>query len=240
MPWRDPGAYEAWFDLPLGRLADAAEKKLIGGFAVTRPGGRLLDAGCGTGHLTAVLSRPGVKVVGLDASLDMLEYARSKYQLSALVQGDVEALPFAAGSFDTVVMLTVLEFLERPEAALSETFRVLEPSGQFVIGFLNRRGPWGALRRIRGLLGNAFWRKARFYGRREMAGLLSRAGYTAIKAKGTLFNSFVLLGGYKSPLTPLFQRGEIKSLRLPLRQGPLFQRGALVPCGLRFVCSLRP
>ena len=133
-----------------------------------------------------------------------------------------------AGSFDTVVMLTVLEFLERPEAALSETFRVLEPSGQFVIGFLNRRGPWGALRRIRGLLGNAFWRNARFYGRREMAGLLSRAGYTAIKAKGTLFNSFVLLGGYKSPLAPLFQRGEIKSLRLPLRQGPLFQRGALV------------
>lgn len=207
MHWRDPEAYEAWFDRPLGRLADAAEKKLIGGFAVTRPGGRLLDAGCGTGHFAAVLSRPGIKVVGLDASPEMLKFARPRYQPSSLVQGDVEALPFAAGSFDTVVMLTVLEFLERPEAALSEAFRVLEPSGQFVVGFLNRRGPWAALRRIRGLLGNAFWRNARFYGRREMAGLLIRAGFTAIKAKGALFDSFVLLGGYKSPQSP-FSKGE--------------------------------
>ena len=174
----DPEAYEAWFDRPLGRLAGAAEEKLIGRFVGTGPGSRLLDAGSGTGHFAAVLSRPGVRVVGLDASLEMLKYAKPKYQPSSLVQGDVEALPFDAGSFDTVVMLTVLEVPEEAGSRPGRNITGSQAFWQFFIGFLNRCSLWGILRRIRGLLGNAFWREARLYDRREMAGLLSRAGYT--------------------------------------------------------------
>jgi hypothetical protein len=46
----------------------------------------------------------------------------------------------------------------------AEVLRILKPSGQFVIGFLNRRTPWGILRQVRGLLGNLDWRKARIWG----------------------------------------------------------------------------
>jgi len=193
----NPGAYEAWFKKPVGRYADKAEKRLIATFLRAKLGDRLLDAGCGTGHFTADLQERVASVVALDASSKMLEYARRKHCIHELVQGDVETLPFVADSFDTVVMFTVLEFLEEPRAALAEILRILKPSGQFVIGFLNRRSPWGMLRKIRGLLGNLHWRKARLYSRGEILNLLNQAGFTPIKSESVLSGSFVLTMGNK-------------------------------------------
>jgi len=195
----DPETYEAWFKKPVGRYADKAEKKLIGMFLRPNPGDRLLDAGCGTGHFTADLQERVGSVVALDASFKMLEYARRKHCIHDLVQGDVETLPFVADSFDTVVMFTVLEFLEEPRAVLAEILRILKPSGQFVIGFLNRRSPWGILRQVRGLLGNLYWRKARLYSRGGILNLLNQAGFTPIKSESVLSGSFVLTMGNKRP-----------------------------------------
>jgi ubiquinone/menaquinone biosynthesis C-methylase UbiE len=195
----DPEAYEAWFIRPIGKYADRAEKRLIDRFVRTEQGGRLLDAGCGTGHFTAVLAGRGANVIGLDNSFEMLEYAKSRYHIHNLVYGNAEALPFVADSFDTVVMFTVLEFLEEPRAALAEILRVLKPSGQFVIGFLNRRSPWGILRQVRGLLGNLYWRKARLYSRGGILNLLNQAGFTPIKSESVLSGSFVLTMGNKQP-----------------------------------------
>jgi 2-polyprenyl-3-methyl-5-hydroxy-6-metoxy-1,4-benzoquinol methylase len=41
-----------------------------------RPGERVLDLGCGTGHLTARIAETGADVVGIDASAEMVEQAR--------------------------------------------------------------------------------------------------------------------------------------------------------------------
>lgn len=194
----DPETYEAWFRKPIGRFADRAEKRLIGRSVRTEPGGLILDAGCGTGHFTVCVVGKGMSIVGLDNSFNALEYAKSKYHIQNLVHGNVENLPFTADSFEAVLMLTVLEFLNDPHEALSETRRVLKPSGQLVVGYLERRSPWGILRLLRGILGNAFWRRVHLYRRREIEGLMTHAGYGDIKAKGTLFGSFVLLYGQKS------------------------------------------
>jgi len=195
----NPGAYEAWFNKPAGRYADRAEKRLIARFFRIRPGGICLDVGCGTGHFTAALLESGESIIALDRSFDMLNYARSRHHIVDLVRGNVEALPFVADSFDTVVMLTVLEFLEEPRAALAEILRILKPSGQVVIGFLNRRSPWGILRQVRGLLGNFNWRKARLYSRGEILNLLNQAEFTPIKSESVLSGSFVLTMGNKQP-----------------------------------------
>jgi SAM-dependent methyltransferase len=183
----NPGAYEAWFNKPVGRYAGRAEKRLMARFFRIRPGGICLDAGCGTGHFTAALLESGEGVIALDRSSDMLKYARSRYHVVDLVGGNVEALPFVA------------DFLEEPRAALAEILRILKPSGQFVIGFLNRRSPWGILRQIRGLLGNLHWRKARLYSRGEILNLLNQAGFTPIKSESVLSGSFVLTMGNKQP-----------------------------------------
>jgi SAM-dependent methyltransferase len=193
-----PEAYEAWFDKPIGRFVDKAEERLIHRFVKTEPGGLLLDGGCGTGHFAPVFAGRGADIIGLDRSFEMLEYAKSRYRIQNLVHGNVEALPFVTDSFEIVIMLTVLEFLSAPRLALCETRRVLKPSGQLVVGYLERLSPWGMLRRFRGLMGHAFWREVRFYHRREVEDLMNCAGYGDIKARGTLFGSFVLVSGRKS------------------------------------------
>src|SRR5687768_4195163 len=44
-----------------------------------QPGERILDLGCGTGHLTAKIAEAGASVVGMDSSPGMVEQARANY-----------------------------------------------------------------------------------------------------------------------------------------------------------------
>jgi SAM-dependent methyltransferase len=93
---------------------------------------RVLDAGCAFGFGTARLARSR-EVVGLELSADYLAEARRRYPDLTLVRGDVQALPFADGSFDAVVLLDVLEHLPDPAAALREARRVVRPGGALVL-----------------------------------------------------------------------------------------------------------
>src|SRR4051794_17843034 len=72
--------------------------------SVVRPGDRVLDAACGTGDLALADVRAGAdRVTGLDFSERMLERARRKAPLD-WVRGDMLALPFADGTFDTATV----------------------------------------------------------------------------------------------------------------------------------------
>src|SRR5262245_57551740 len=64
------------------------------------PRPRALDAGCGTGFQAAILAEMGYAVHGLDLSHRLLRGARERLGGAPLVQGDAEALPYAAGAFD--------------------------------------------------------------------------------------------------------------------------------------------
>ncbi len=100
--------------------------------------GRLLDVGTGTGRMAELFAAQAEHVVALDKSLEMLRVARAKLQhLPAeqieLVQGDFLDLPFAAASFDTVVLHQVLHFAQDPEQVLAEATRVVRPGGRIAI-----------------------------------------------------------------------------------------------------------
>ena len=99
-------------------------------------GMNVLDAGCGLGDdafRIAELIMPGGKVIGLDASVAMIEKARSHElatQLPVQFQvGDVKALPFADNSFARCRIDRVLQHIPQPQKAISELVRVLEPDG---------------------------------------------------------------------------------------------------------------
>src|SRR5687767_11287147 len=94
--------------------------------------GSVLDIGCGTGR-NLPLYDAGTRVVGIDVSAEALARARRRRPDVPLVQGDAEALPFRAGTFDTVV--SALVFCSVPDAArgLSEVRRVLRPGGSLRI-----------------------------------------------------------------------------------------------------------
>src|SRR5215210_3625072 len=59
-----------------------------------RPGERVLDLGCGTGHLTAAMSAAGASVVGLDQSEEMLAQARFAFPALEFMRGDARDFRF--------------------------------------------------------------------------------------------------------------------------------------------------
>jgi ubiquinone/menaquinone biosynthesis C-methylase UbiE len=113
-----------------------------------RPGGSLLDVGCGPGNITLDLAervRPG-RVVGLDRSADVVEAAaesasgqgRSDVEFRV---GDVYGLPFDDDTFDVVHAHQVLQHLSDPVGALREMLRVTDADGVVAV----RDSDYGAM-----------------------------------------------------------------------------------------------
>lgn len=98
-------------------------------------GRRILDAGCGTGPLTAELRTRGALMTGLDGSPAMLEHARRRLgdDVPLHVADLAQPLPFADDSFDDVVSSLVLHYLEDWTAPLAEIRRVLRPGGRLIL-----------------------------------------------------------------------------------------------------------
>ena len=98
-------------------------------------GHRVLDAGCGSGPLSAALLAKGAVVTGFDASSAMVELARQRLGESAdLHLADLsQPLPFADGAFDDVIVSLVLHYLRDWTAPLAELRRVLKPGGRLIL-----------------------------------------------------------------------------------------------------------
>lgn len=87
----------------------------------------ILDLGCGTGSMSAHLSKRG-HVISADYSPHALKFCASRGE-HGLVQSDAMQLPIASESVDMVVTMDVLEHLENDEKALCEIHRILRPGG---------------------------------------------------------------------------------------------------------------
>ena len=96
-----------------------------------RPGERVLDAGCGTGQLTARIAESGAGVVGIDNSPEMVDTAGRNYPGLRFETVDVRDLPYRA-EFDAVFSNAVLHWVLPPEAAVEAIRRALKPGGRFV------------------------------------------------------------------------------------------------------------
>ena len=98
---------------------------------------RILDVGCGTGHLTARIAESGADVLGIDGSKSMVRQARSNYP--HLCFEVVDALEMNLGpQFDAVFSNAVLHWITEPDVAASEVFNALKPGGRFVAEFGGR------------------------------------------------------------------------------------------------------
>jgi len=121
---RNPAGYQSGSVLTERLLAERRRK--VG--EIVR--GRLLDIGFGTGSSLPHYP-PSVDVVGIDASLGMLRFARSEaLRLGRpihLVEMDAEHLAFPDRSFDSVAFNLCLCTIEAPERALQEALRVARP-----------------------------------------------------------------------------------------------------------------
>jgi SAM-dependent methyltransferase len=201
---RLPDAYRDWRASRLGQITDAVEAALL--LEVVGPPSalRILDAGCGDARLAVALAERGAAVTGVDADPVMLAAGRALAEARGivvrLVQGDIGALPFPDGSFDVVLAVTVLCFVDDAPRAAGEMARVLRPGGRLVIGELGRWSLWAAKRRVSAWLGSRVWRSARFRTARDLKRLMTGAGLAVTGVRGAVY--YPPFGGAAALLAP--------------------------------------
>lgn len=111
-----------------------------------KPGSHVLEVGCGAGFLSIALAQRGFHVEAIDSVEGMVETARQHAQEAqvakhlAIGTGDVNALTFEKQTFDLVVALGVIPWIEKPEAALREIARVTKPGGYVLLTTDNLTG----------------------------------------------------------------------------------------------------
>ena len=98
-------------------------------------GKQILDAGCGVGAFSEPWTQDN-SVVGVDFSEKSLEFAAGR-GLKTL-PADLTALPFAAGSFDLVVCIGVIQLIEKYQPVLVELARVTKPGGMLLVQTLHQ------------------------------------------------------------------------------------------------------
>jgi SAM-dependent methyltransferase len=159
--------YDRWFDdnPEVFRLQVRAVRRAV------PEGERILEVGVGSGRFAAAL---GIGH-GIDPSLPLARMARMRG--IGVVRGCGENLPYRDGSFDAIVMMTVICYLDNISLAFREAFRVLVPAGRIVIGFLERDGEVCRTYRTEPEKGR-FLRHARFFSPDEVARELTGAGFS--------------------------------------------------------------
>jgi SAM-dependent methyltransferase len=128
-----------WTSGDFGRIAKGYERGA--GEFITRlglkPGEEVLDVACGTGNLTLPAARVGASVTALDIAPNLIAQAQAhavRERLSiAFDLGDAEELPYATGSFQTVVTMFGAMFAGRPERAAAELLRVTAAGGRIAM-----------------------------------------------------------------------------------------------------------
>jgi 2-polyprenyl-3-methyl-5-hydroxy-6-metoxy-1,4-benzoquinol methylase len=107
----------------------------------TPAGGRVLDIGCGLGHLLEILhaSDPSLSLVGADAFPDCVERTRARVPSAQVVQVPEERLDFErmGDGFDTCILAHSLEHMLRPADAVREVLSHLKPQGHLVLAVPN-------------------------------------------------------------------------------------------------------
>ncbi|GAA4540024.1 class I SAM-dependent methyltransferase [Amycolatopsis samaneae] len=137
-------AFEDWG--PTARY-HRSRRHIVGEVLKDCPGGTLLDVGCGPGMQVRNLldERPGdFRITACDQSPAMVEAAAERVGATAGVRlsvADIEHMPFGDGSFDVVLAMGVLEYVDAG-SALREIARVLRPGGLAVATMLNPLSPY--------------------------------------------------------------------------------------------------
>jgi ubiquinone/menaquinone biosynthesis C-methylase UbiE len=153
-------------------------------------GERILDLGCGTGHLTAKIAETGAHVVGIDRSPEMIRQAKEKYPSLRFEVMDAREIQLE-GNFDAVFSNATLHWIKEPERVISGIKRLLRPGGRFVAEFGGKGNTGELLKAIQQV-----WQKLGIAGPvaqpwyyptiGEYAGLLEQHGFEVTHA--TLFD----------------------------------------------------
>jgi SAM-dependent methyltransferase len=140
--------------------------------------GDVLDAGSGDGAAASSLAPYCRSLTCIDTNPRMIETARERlgrYDNVRTQVADLHELPFAAASFDAVLMFHTLTYAERPPRALAECARVLRPGGRLVLLCLDEHRQSEVTAR--------YGERHPGFSPRAVRGLLSRAGLSVVTSE---------------------------------------------------------
>lgn len=191
---------------------------------LSRPGEVWIDAGCGSGHLTARLAAAGRTAVGMDGDQEIAQAARARWAETPFTAGDATMLPLGESCADGLVAVSLAGCLDDFPAFLAEARRILKPRGVLVFTVSNRESLLlrvnGRLRRI--LDTHRDPRRYRLYSADEIADMLREAHLQilGIRRYGYVIN----LGSRLLPPATLTERFEKESAS----QGSRWARNLLI------------
>ena len=139
-----------------------------------------LEVGVGSGKFAAPL---GIKT-GVEPSQKMADKAR-KLGINVL-PGIAEDLPVSDNSFDFVLLVTTICFVDDLKKAFQEAFRVLKKEGVIVIGFIDKDSELGKIYRAYKDK-SRFYKIAEFFSTEEVLACLSEAGFGNFESRQTIF-----------------------------------------------------
>ncbi len=105
----------------------------------------VLSVGCGPAIIEGKLGEYGFNVTGLDVSAEALKCAPDSVRKFA---GRAEEMPFAESSFDAVIYVASLQFIEDYRKALQQSFKVLRTEGRIIVMLLNPQSNFFKQRRL--------------------------------------------------------------------------------------------
>jgi len=169
--------YDAWFEKHEFAYLTEIEvlRKLI------PDNGRGLEVGVGTGKFAQAL---GIKE-GADISEKMLELASGRGVVTT--RAAAEALPYDKESFDYVLMMMAMCFVNDPAKSLTEASRILKPGGALIAGIIDKNSAMGREYQIKD---SPFYKSATFFSPEELLSLLSSSGFGNFSIVQSLFGSY--------------------------------------------------
>ena len=168
-------AYDEWFvrnselyDSELQSVRELMPKSFKG-----------LEIGVGTGKFATPL---GIKT-GVEPSEKMAEVAKNAG--IEVYDAVAERLPFYDASFNMLLMVTTICFVDSVQKTFSEAFRVLENGGCFLVGFVDRESELGREYQ-KNREKSRFYNEATFFSTDELIKKLKSAGFTITDFRQTL------------------------------------------------------
>ena len=170
--------YEQWFS----ENSNLFQSELLALKKVVPAGKKGLEVGVGSGIFAEKL---GVKY-GIDPSEKMLYVARTRGINT--VTGVAEELPYGNESFDFALYITSICFIEDPDLALKEAYRVIVPNGDLIIAIIDKNSALG-IRLNERKKESKFYEPATFFSSEEIVSLMESNGFEVTETYQTLIEN---------------------------------------------------
>ena len=182
--------YDRWFEHHKIEYAQelSAIRKLL-------PKGKGVEIGAGTGRFTQPL---GISL-GIDPSKAMRGIACSRGV--NIIDGTAESLPIKDGLYDFALLVTTVCFLDSPELAFREVYRILKADGFITIGLIDKNSILGK-RYEEKKSESKFYKDANFHSVEEIRKDLEKAGFTNFE-----YVQAILPGDNDETLEPEIKQG---------------------------------